>query len=98
MTRMEHGIRIRLTDFAPASALGERLRAGVLDALVSLGAPTETELAWDDLAFRRRLLDACGFDAGDALALAVRPEIDLQEALELVRDGCHPATAARILL
>jgi hypothetical protein len=95
---MEHGIRLRLTDFAPASALGERLRAGVLDALLGVGVPSEEELAWDDLAFRRRLLDACGFGAADALALAVRPEIDLQEPLALVRGGCDPTTAARILL
>ena len=93
-----HGIRTKLTDYAPDSALGDRLRLSVVDAIAALAAPSEHELAWDELGFRRRLLDGCGFPADDALALAVRTDVDLKDALELVRRGCDPATAGRILL
>lgn len=93
-----NGIRIKLSDYAPASALGERLRLDVADAVAAFGLPDEHELAWDELTFRRRLLDGCGFPAEDALALAMRPEIDLKDMLELVGRGCDPETATRILL
>lgn len=60
--------------------------------------PSEEELAWSGVSFRLRLLDACGFGADAALALAIRPEIGLEEPLRLIRGGCDPDTAARILI
>ncbi len=38
-----------------------------------------------------------GFAGDDAVALAVRTEVDLHEAIELVRRGCPPELAVRIL-
>jgi len=38
-----------------------------------------------------------GFPGDDAVALAVRTDVDLHEAVELVRRGCPPDLAARIL-
>jgi hypothetical protein len=38
-----------------------------------------------------------GFPGDDAVALAVRTDVDLHEAIELVRRGCPPALAVRIL-
>jgi hypothetical protein len=39
-----------------------------------------------------------GFDPKEATELALHVEIDLHQALELVRAGCPAETAARILL
>ncbi len=88
--------RTRLSRLSPAPGLRERLSDATIDELLLAAPPTEAELAWSSVAFRRRLLDACGFDADGALAL--RPEIGLQEVLELVKRGCPPATAVRILV
>jgi hypothetical protein len=60
--------------------------------------PTEEQLAWSGVTFRLRLLDACGFGPEAALALAIRPEIGLEEPLALIRRGCAPDTAAQILI
>ena len=38
-----------------------------------------------------------GFAGDDAVALAARTEVDLHEAIELVRRGCPPELAVRIL-
>jgi hypothetical protein len=38
-----------------------------------------------------------GFAGDDAVALAVRLDIDLHEAIELVQRGCPPELAVRIL-
>ena len=38
-----------------------------------------------------------GFAGDDAVALAARPDIDLHEAIELVRSGCPTELAVRIL-
>jgi hypothetical protein len=38
-----------------------------------------------------------GFAGDDAVALAVRVEVDLHEAIELVQRGCPPELAVRIL-
>jgi hypothetical protein len=67
------------------------------DLLVEI-PPSETELAWSGVTFRLRLLDACGFGPEAALALAIRPEIGLEEPLALLRRGCEPDVAARILI
>jgi hypothetical protein len=38
-----------------------------------------------------------GFAGDDAVALAARTDVDLHEAIELVRRGCPPELAVRIL-
>lgn len=38
-----------------------------------------------------------GFPGDDAVALAARFDVDLHEAIELVRRGCPPELAIRIL-
>ena len=59
--------------------------------------PAETEqvrvLSWRV----ERLLDA-GYDGEAALVIGLDPGIDLHRAVELVRAGCPPATALRILI
>lgn len=44
-----------------------------------------------------RLIDA-GYNPATAASLAERVEIDLHLAVRLVRNGCPPATAVRILI
>jgi hypothetical protein len=44
-----------------------------------------------------RLIDA-GYPAATASALAERVDIDLHLAIRLIRNGCPPATAVRILV
>jgi hypothetical protein len=39
-----------------------------------------------------------GYEPGDALVVSGQPEIDLHLAIDLVRRGCPPRTAVRILL
>ena len=48
--------------------------------------------------WRAEELIRAGFDEFDALDLALERHVDLHQAIELVRRGCPPATAARILL
>ena len=38
-----------------------------------------------------------GFPGDDAVALAVRTDVDLHDAIELVQRGCPPELAIRIL-
>lgn len=62
-----------------------------------LEAPEETEgdrvIEW-----RVHALLRAGYDGMTALDLALTPEIDLHEAIDLLRRGCSPGTAVRILL
>jgi hypothetical protein len=44
-----------------------------------------------------RLLDA-GYDGETALVIGLDERIDLHRAVSLVRSGCPPATALRILI
>lgn len=92
--------RDKLSRYSPQSDLGDRLSLSALDELLLEAdtPPTEEELAWNGVTFRLRLLEACGFGADTALALAIRPEIGLEEPLALIRRGCAPDTAARILI
>ena len=53
--------------------------------------------AADVLAWRFDHLCRGGFDIESAAVLASNVEIDLHDALELVRRGCEPQTAIRIL-
>jgi hypothetical protein len=50
------------------------------------------------LSWRQSSLLAAGYDLRHALKLALRPDVDLHEAVRLGRAGCPPETAARILL
>lgn len=62
-------------------------------ALASREGEEERVLAW-----RESVLERAGFSPRDAFELAIRPDIDLHTAVDLVRRGCPPATACRILL
>jgi hypothetical protein len=50
------------------------------------------------LAWRFDALCRTGFDLDAAAMLAANVEVDLHKAVELVRRGCSPQLAARILL
>ena len=50
------------------------------------------------LGWRIEQLLAVGFDSDAALVLALDRSVDLHEATELVRRGCPPTTAFRILI
>jgi hypothetical protein len=50
------------------------------------------------LGWRIEQLLAVGFDSDAALVLALDRTVDLHEATELVRRGCPPPTAFRILI
>ena len=50
------------------------------------------------LGWRIEQLIAVGFDSDAALVLALDRSVDLHEATELVRRGCPPPTAFRILI
>ena len=56
-------------------------------------AETDEVLRW-----RYNELVRGGFDPGDARVLASNLEVDLHQAVELLRDGCPQATALLILL
>ena len=67
---------------------------------VETGAPEETgpDPAARVLGWRIEQLIAVGFDSDAALVLALDRSVDLHEATELVRRGCPPTTAFRILI
>jgi hypothetical protein len=67
----------------------------MLDELEPFIAVTELERV--EVWRLSQLLDA-GYPAQLAEQLAASPDVDLHQALELVRHGCPHATAARILL
>jgi ribosomal protein L13E len=48
--------------------------------------------------WRRKELRRAGYDHETARTLAMCVDVDLREAVELIRAGCEPAVAARILL
>jgi hypothetical protein len=71
----------------------------------ALGTVTAEEfLALDDadatelIAARFRVLRDLGCNAESAVLLAVHPEVGVTEASDLIRRGCDPPTALRILL
>ena len=49
------------------------------------------------LSWRIEQLIAAGFDSEAAFVLALDRDVDLHDATELVRRGCPPGTAFRIL-
>ncbi len=62
----------------------------------------EQELALSEdervLLWRVDALERAGYDEEAAVALALRRDVDLHWAIELVARGCPHATAVRILL
>ena len=48
--------------------------------------------------WRREALERVGFATSDAAEIAVRLDVDLHSALKLVKRGCPPDVAAKILL
>ena len=48
--------------------------------------------------WRRAELERAGYDAAAAQAIAERLDIDLHRATDLLRSGCPPRTALKILL
>ena len=63
-------------------------------------ADAETVVRGDDAVVRWRLdqLVRAGYDRADAERIARRTEIDLHDAIDLVRRGCPPELAQSILL
>jgi hypothetical protein len=49
-------------------------------------------------SWRHAALLAAGYETRIAFKLALRPEVDLHQAVRLRRVGCPSGTAARILL
>lgn len=56
---------------------------------------TEQEIVED---WRARELERAGFPEDLANELAMRADVDLHYAVDLIRRGCQPELAARILL
>jgi hypothetical protein len=56
--------------------------------------PSEQELVE---RWRAEELERAGYPEGVAAELAMRNDVDLHRAVELVRSGCTPALAAEIL-
>ena len=48
--------------------------------------------------WRAEELERAGFDACSAAQLAARSDVDLHKAIALIRRGCPPDLAARILI
>ncbi|HEY4976339.1 MAG TPA: hypothetical protein VII05_03160 [Gaiellaceae bacterium] len=64
---------------------------------VNTNVITESEL--DRIVrWRSGELERAGYSTDDAAALAARLEVNLHEAIDLVKDGCPPDIAVRILL
>ena len=55
----------------------------------------ETELVE---AWRAEQLEIAGYGAQAAAELAIRPDVDLHVAMELLTSGCSPELALQILL
>jgi hypothetical protein len=58
----------------------------------------ETVAPLDVLAWRMERLHQAGYSPLTAIRLAEHPEIDLHVAVDLLKNGCQPQLAVRILL
>ncbi len=69
------------------------MTAADLEALVAPGTESDSVRSW-------RLEELCraGYDEEDATEIAFHLDIDLHDAVELVRRGCPSRIAARIVL
>lgn len=70
-----------------------------------MGETTATEIEILDesevervISWRAEELMRAGFDGCTAIELALVPHVDLHKAVSLLRSGCPPDTAVRILL
>ena len=66
-------------------------------AAAEAGIYPETELERIE-RWRQEELERAGYDSDGAAAIAVRLDIDLHQAVDLVRGGCPPEVALAILL
>ena len=66
-------------------------------APAEIGIPRDTELERIE-SWRVQELERAGYTADQASALAARHDVDLHFAVDLVRRGCPPEIALRILL
>ena len=57
------------------------------------GSEEERVIEW-----RATSLIRAGYESSAAFELALRTDVDLHRAVDLVRRGCPPATAARVLI
>jgi len=48
--------------------------------------------------WRAEALEKVGYDPSSAATLAIRHDVDLHHAIQLVERGCPPETAVRILV
>ena len=48
--------------------------------------------------WRAEELERAGYEAASASLLATRPDVDLHDAIDLLRNGCAPELALQILL
>ena len=60
--------------------------------------PADQGVSEQILDWRLEQLIEAGYGKDDALRLAVQTEVDLHRAVALLRSGCPPETALRILL
>ncbi len=69
-------------------------------ATVTVATSTASTLTENERValWRAEKLECVGYSPGAASALAIRRDVDLHRALELVKNGCSHATALRILL
>lgn len=58
----------------------------------------EAEAGRKVFAWRLHQLLRAGYDEADAVALALRGDVDLHDAVDLTVHGCPPTVAAQILL
>jgi hypothetical protein len=66
---------------------------------MSVAALAEKVTAGDAVRrWRLQELVRAGYEPCDALVLSGQPELDLHVAIDLVKRGCPPRTAVRILL
>lgn len=67
--------------------------------MAAVGEVTYKELEAERVvAWRQEELERVGYDVAGARDLSRRSDVDLHLAIALVRDGCSPETAIRILL
>ena len=80
-----------------------RLNEGMNDDAKGNSSMSATELNTSETEterverWRAEALEKVGYDLASALELAVRPDVDLHRAIELVEQGCPPELAVRIL-
>ena len=73
------------------------VRLVVMDTTVASSQRQES-VASQVLHWRTDQLRKLGFEPEDAALLAAQPDVDIHRARHLIRRGCPPKTALRILL